>query len=86
LVATIEPKYIENLRDTNSNSIMIPLHDVLSHLFSKYGIVSAEALAKIDQKVRTMVCNISEPLVTIYNQVEELTRLATAAANPYTIM
>jgi hypothetical protein len=65
---------------------MIPMHDILTHLFAKYGTVSAENLAEIDQKVRTMVYSISQPLVTVYDKVEELTCLATASGNPYTIV
>ena len=54
VAVALESKYLESLRDPNSNSIKIPLHDVLTHLFQRYGHVSAETLADIDTKVRNM--------------------------------
>ena len=85
-MAALEPNYIENLRNTNSNFVIISVHGVLTHLFMKYGKVSAEYVVDIDQKVTTLQYDVSDPLVTVYNEIEELARLATAASNPYTNM
>ena len=73
----------DSLRDPISNSIMLPIHEVLAHLFQQYGRVDAETLADMDNKVRTIQYNVSDPLVTVYNKIEELTRLVVAAENPY---
>ena len=86
IVAALENKYLKSLRDPNSNSIMLPVYDVLTHLFDRYGRVDAETLADIDAKVRNLIYDISEPLVTLFNEIEELARLATAASNPYSDM
>ena len=86
LVAAIEPKYIKNLRNTDSNAINIPLHDVFTHLFTRYGNVNADTLMEIEEKVKTMEYNLVEPLVTVFNEIEELTRLGAAANNPFSDM
>ena len=86
VVAAIEPKYLKSLRNANSNAITIPLHDVLTHLFTRYGVVNSDTLMDIEDKVKTMDYNITEPLVVIYNEIDELARLGTAAGNPYSDM
>ena len=83
VVAALDPKFLDSLRDPTSNSIMVPIHEVLAHLFRRYGRVDADTLADIDEKVRTTQYNVSEPLVTVYNDIEELARIAVAADNPY---
>ena len=40
----------------------------------------------IETKVRTMEYSITDPLVVIYNEIEELARLANAANNPFSDM
>ena len=86
MVAALESKYLETLRDPNSNSIMIPLSDVLTHLFNRYGRVDAETLTEMEMKVKEKHYDVSEPIVTIFNKIEELARLGTAAHNPYSDM
>ena len=86
LVAAIEPKYLKSLRDATSNAITIPLHDVLTHLFTRYGGVNADALMDIEYKVKTMEYSITDPLVVVFNEIEELARLGTAAHIPYSNM
>ena len=86
LVAAIEPKYIRNLRNADSNAIALPLHDVLTFLFTRYGVVNADTLMDIEDKVKTMEYNLAEPLVVVFNEIEELARLGGAANNPFSDM
>ena len=65
---------------------MIPLSDVLTHLFNRYGRVDAETLTEMEMKVKEKHYDVSEPIVTIFNKIEELARLGTAAHNPYSDM
>ena len=41
---------------------------------------------EIEDKVKSMEYNISDPLIVVYNEIEELARLGTAAANPFSNM
>ena len=86
VVAALESKYLESLRDTNSNSIIRPLSEVLTHLFNRYGRVDAESLTELEGKVKDKHYDVSEPIVTIFNEIEELARLGDAAHNPYSNM
>ena len=86
LVAALEPKYLEALRSPTTNAIMIPLHDVLTYLFTRYGKVTAESLTELEEKVKTLQYNVTEPIITIFNEIEELSRVADAANNPFSEM
>ena len=86
LVAAIESKYLKRLCNVNSNAIDIDLHAILTHLFERYGSVDEDNLMDVEEKVKTLDYNPSDPLVSVYNDVEELARLGTAANNPYSDM
>ena len=83
VVAALEPKYLKSLRNANSNAITRPLHEVLDYLFTKYGVVNADTLMDIEDKVKTMEYSLSDPLIVMFNEIEELERLGIAATNPY---
>ena len=83
IVAAVEPKYLKSLRDTNSNAINVPVHAVLTHLFNKYGEVNADTLMDIEDKTKAMEYNLVDPLIVVFNEIEELARLGTAADNPF---
>ena len=84
VVATIDSKYLKPLRNADSNSINVPLHDVLDFLFARYGKVTGDTLDDFEEKVKNMSYHPSEPLVTVFNQIEDLERLGVAARDPFT--
>ena len=86
VVAALEPQYLKRLRNNTTNAIDIPLHDVLDHLFERYGRVDADTLMDIEEKIKSSKYNPSDPLITFVNEIEELARLGTAANNPYSDM
>ena len=45
IMGAIDTKYLKELCGVNTNSITMPVHDVLQHLFNMYGMVSPETLA-----------------------------------------
>ena len=44
--------------------------ELLTRLFSSYGLVDATKIAKEEQKVDLMVCNLNNPPVVFYNEFE----------------
>lgn len=83
IVAAIDDVYLREIRNNASKAIDMPLVDVLDHLFSHYGSVDEETLEEYDAKVRSMKYHPLDPIVKIYNVIEELERLGRAARNPY---
>ena len=84
LVAAIDSTYLKSLRNATTNSITAPLHDVLDHLFTRYGQVESETLEDATEKVKQMEYSVSDPLVTIFTEMEDLEQLSIAASNPFT--
>ena len=79
VVAALEPQYMKQFRCPLTNSIRRTLRDVLQTLFSTYGRVSSDELAKVEEKVKTYYWPATDPPDTLYNLVEELIYYSEAA-------
>jgi hypothetical protein len=84
IVAAIDSKYLKTLRNDNTNTITRPIPDVLTYLFNRYGKVTPDRLSQKELEVRSHVYNLQEPLVSLFDQVEDLKKLGDAAQMPYT--
>ena len=58
--------------------------ELLTRLFSSYGLVDATKIAKEEQKVALIVWNLNNPPVIVYSAVDELLDLAVAVNVPKT--
>ena len=76
--------YLQPFRNEHSNAINTPIADILDSLMTTYGTVPEEDLLSADSALRTRVFDITKPLVIIYNEMDDLQQLATAAGLPYT--
>ena len=79
IVASIEPEYLRELRDENTNTITMTISGILNHLFTHYGQVDANVLDTEEQTLKSYVWNINDPPVLFFNAIEDLRSLATAA-------
>jgi hypothetical protein len=84
IVATIEPVYLRTLRNSDTNSITRDIPSILGYLFQRYGKVNPDRLNDKEMEVRAFVYNLQDPLVTLFDQVEDLKKLGDAAQMPYT--
>ena len=84
IVATIEPVYLRTLRNSDTNSITRELPSILGYLFHRYGRVNPDRLNDKEMEVRAFVYNLQDPLVSLFDQVEDLKKLGDAAQMPYT--
>ena len=84
LVKAIEPKYLKALRNSTTNVINKSIPEIFRYLFKKFGSIDSEQLMTEERTVRDMVYSLQDPLVTLYDAIEELERLGQAADNPYT--
>ena len=76
--------YLKRYRNTISNKIQTPIHKILSDLFTAHGAITDHELITRESTLRARIFEISQPLVELYNAVEELQEVATASQNPYT--
>lgn len=84
IVKAVDMTYIKSLRDVDTNTIKKEVHEIMAHLFRRYGKVTPEKLQKEEMQVKAYVYNLQEPLVVLFDKVEDLTKLAQAAKMPYT--
>jgi translation initiation factor 2B subunit (eIF-2B alpha/beta/delta family) len=84
IVQAVEPKYLKAMRNSTTNSITKTIPQIFQYLFKKFGNIDSEQLMTEERAVRDMVYNLQDPLVTMYDAIDELERLGVAAENPYT--
>ena len=84
IVAAVDPTYLKTLRNDDSHSITHSIPEILAYLFRRYGRVTPDKLNKKELEVRSFVYSLQEPLVTLFDQVEDLRKLGDAAQMPYT--
>ena len=80
----LPPHYLKKYRNQHSNKITTPIRTILEDLFQTYGAITEEQLADKEATLRAHVFDITQPLVELFNSVEELQEIATASSSPYT--
>ena len=84
IITAINAKYITDLRNCNTNSIKKTIDVILKNLFDTYGKITPQILTQRADVVKHMTFDVDTPTDTVFNGVEELGDIATAALNPYT--
>ena len=84
LAQALDQVYVKGFRDSVTNQVQGTIPFILEELFSIYGYVEPEILAELETKTRDMHYMIHDPIVSIFNEIEDLRDLAVAARNPYT--
>ena len=75
--------YLKQHYNTHSKKITTPLVDILTDLFATYGVLSDEELQDKETQLRSRVFDIKQPLLGLYEAVNDLQELATASGMPY---
>ena len=76
--------YLKKFRNKHSNALDKTIPEILEFLFSTYGKISEEKLLTEEQNLRARVFEITDPMIVMYNEVDDLIELGIAAQNPYT--
>ena len=84
ITAAVPEEYLDALRNREANAITNTIPEIIEYLFDNYGIVEMEEVLKEEHSIRESKYSPPTPLVTIFNKIEDLQDLATAAYNPYT--
>ena len=82
IIAAVEPHYLSAIRNRTTNSITIPLYDVLQYLKRTYGRVTPQMLSDKTTQVTQMVYNLQLPIDAIFNAIDDLADFATLAECP----
>ena len=76
--------YIKSFRNEYSNTFNTDLKTILQYLFTTYGYITPEELTEKKEVLCAKVFDIQQPLIIMFNELEELEQVAIAASNPYT--
>jgi len=83
IVTAIEPKYIRALRDIETNKITKTIPDILKFVFDAYGDIAPKELKQLRDQVENMIFDPSEPVDTVFAEIEDLETIAALADNPF---
>ena len=84
LVQALPPLYLKSFRNVHSNSITTSIPDILAYLFTTYGAISEEELENEKENLKEKIFDITQPLIILFNEIEDLQELATASHNAFT--
>ncbi len=84
IISVINDSYLAALKDRHTNTITVPIADIITYLFRNYGRVTPATLVDEEQKVLQWTFDPALPIVLVFNNVDDLMDLASAAGSPYT--
>lgn len=83
LSEAIPELYLKRFRSRHTNTLTASLPVILAYLFQTYGDISEEELTSADETLKAKVFDITQPIEVMYNEIQDLQDLATAANNAY---
>ena len=75
--------YLKSFRNTCSNNFNVNLVTILQNLFTTYGAITLKELKEQEDTFCANIFDTQQPLVIIFNELEELEQLVIAANNPF---
>eukprot|EP00957_Ditylum_brightwellii_P208615 15358247-Ditylum_brightwellii.AAC.1 len=84
IVATIKPKYLKAIHYSVTNHITKTIPDIFTHRLDNYGDITSEKLYELKMQVKGLMYSPTEPLDTMFTEIEELADVSEIAKNPIT--
>ena len=84
VTTAVESKYIDFLKNEDTDLIEDDISTVLTYLFTNYGKVPTRVVKEKENEVLATPFIPSDPMVAIYRPIEQLRTLADIAGIPYT--
>lgn len=84
VVAAVDHTYLQPLRNRESQSITMPIYDVIDFLFRVYGKINSRQVATKQEELRQQVYDPATPIDTVFNAINDLADYAARGRVPYT--
>ena len=84
LVAAVESKYLDAIRNRTTDTITDPVYRVMEHLFSNYGDVTPETLQQREAIVKAIEYDPTTPIDNLFKEIDDLVDLSGRANIPMT--
>ena len=72
IVKTVRPEYLNALRNRNTTSITGTVYNIIDHLSTTYGRVTAQMFDAKEEEVRKMTYNPTRPIDNICTALDDL--------------
>lgn len=76
--------YMMPFCNKESNAISLPISDILQNLLLPYGVIEEEEVLEAKINLREKVFDITQPIIILFNEMDELQKLANAASLMFT--
>ena len=83
IIQAVEPDFLSALHDRTTNSINMPVFNVLDHLGNTYRNVTEEMLQERKERVSRMSYSLSQPINIIFNALDNLADYAELSDTPF---
>ena len=85
IVQAIEPKYLDAVRNRTSDTITIPVFEVMEHLFNTYSEITPETFQTKEQEVKALTFDPNtDSIDSLYKEIDDLVDLSGRAGVPMT--
>jgi hypothetical protein len=82
VVETIDPIYLRALLNRATGQYSNSIHALLAHLFTTYGKITPQQVKAKEMEIYNMHYDISQPVDTVFNCIDDLSELADHARSP----
>ena len=83
ITESVDELYLEELRDTTTNTILSSIPFILNHLITNYGEIEPDTVTDKEMSVRKMDFTVADPLTKLWKEVEDIEALSIAASAKY---
>ena len=83
ILTSMERKYLRPLINEDTGLLHDDIPVILDYLFDNYGTVTPEEVKEEEKTVEDINFSPADPMITIYNPIEKLAKLAIQAGMPY---
>ena len=83
LVSSIDEIYLSGMRNRITGQLPGDIRAIMLNLFAIYGKIRPEYILERKTEVETLTFNLSDPIDTIWNKIEDLAELAELALRPF---
>jgi hypothetical protein len=82
VLGAVEESFYRVLRNRHTGYAGVTTLQLITHLYDMYSNLTPEDLAANDERMKTQY-DVSRPIETLYDQVEDAIEYASAGGNPY---
>ena len=81
IVQAVRPDYLNALRNRTTTAITGPVYNIIDHLSTTYGLVTAQMFDEREEEVRKMTYNPTHPIDNIFTAIDDLVNFSELARN-----